>query len=197
MSKLFATLIVSCLTFASYEARGDIITLDYTFTNGSYTFNGMASPVSGNDAGLPIGPFTMSTTPGSFEVATLSVDATSTQFSVSYDFEPSYDQLGASTIFDFSDVQLTGGATLQSFAFNAGASSAGATDPGVTFTSGVNAFSFTTAGSDQADSLGDVLTYVFDFTDSSSSSAAVPEPSSFACLLLGGIGLYARRRRRS
>lgn len=28
-------------------------------------------------------------------------------------------------------------------------------------------------------------------------SAAVPEPSSFACLLLGGIGLYARRRRRS
>lgn len=196
MNALFRSVVFTSLLTVCADAFCDIMTLDYTFSNAAYTFDGGPSPASGNDVALPLGPIDMATTPGGTQVADLTVSATSSQFSVSYDFEASFDQLGASTSFDFSDVQLTGGATLQSFVFNSGASSSGATNPGVTFSSGVNAFSFTTAGSDAAPSTGGLLTYVFDYTDSTA-SAAVPEPSSFACLLLGGIGLYARRRRRN
>jgi hypothetical protein len=193
-------IILAAMTFTVVTApacRADIITYDYSISNGTYTFDSGASPAAAAGVGPNVGPIQMALSLAPFtEVADLSISTSGGQFTVSYDFEAGLNTLTSPTAFSFSNIAVTGAALLQSFTFNPGASTVGTNIAAApTFTAGTNAFSFTTVGTDVAPALDGVLNYVFDFTDDSI-VAAVPEPSSFAMLFAGGVGVVVAGRRR-
>ncbi len=190
MTKPALSIIVICLTFAGTTANADII------SSGNYSVDVSGLPPVDNV------PFTGAVAAGSTNLGSVTYNSGTTAATLSFNFTDSRVVLGVDwsgtglaafgsvVEWNFTGLGLTGGADITGLTFNAGASTAGITAP-TTFSSTANSLDIDTPN-ESSDGINAAYSYVFDITD----SAAVPEPSSFAILFAGGIGLYAKRRRR-
>lgn len=177
------------LTTATGIASADII----SGSSGTFAFNGNAA-LNTNTNVLSLGStFTAGTLetanliiPPSTAAADLSFNFTGSVLNLTLALDGAANTLASSLDWIFSGLDF-GGDTITSITQTSGAAAA------TSFTNGAtNAITIITP--DESGPLGATYNYSFNIADSS--MAAVPEPSSFAMLLAGGIGAYFVRRRR-
>ncbi len=189
MTKPALSIIVICLTFAGTTANADII------SSGTYSVDvgGLPQPdnvpkVGAVSAGLTsLGAVTSDGT----TLAALSFNFTDSRVTLGVNWgapaDPTFFIFPSPVEWRFTGLGLTGGSPIKGLSYNPAASTANIYAP-VNVSSTANTLTIDTP-TDNTLGTGGVYSYVFDI-------ATVPEPSSFAILFAGGIGLYAKRRRR-
>lgn len=186
MKKLLLTLLLGTLSCA--PASADIMSFDYEFTGlgggaAVFTFD---EPVSGNDV---TGLSTSVSFSGAPMFADLIISTGSNFIDVLFDFNVA-PPLGTSFTIELSDFVFPVGETLNSIGFNAGNSTG---TPGSLSITGTSSIEFTAPGNDVG--VMDDVNYRFDFD--TTVVTPVPEPSSFAAFMIGGLAAWRIRRRRS